>query len=47
MVSEDELQLFKKEIYLLIDEYDRCLDIKIKNQIYHDIELLLDVIVMR
>jgi hypothetical protein len=44
MISNYEAQLFLKEVGLLIDEYYRCTEIMIKNQICIEIQQLTEII---
>ncbi|MBM7570932.1 hypothetical protein JOC48_001412 [Aquibacillus albus] len=44
MISDEELAIFIKEIYLLIDEYKRCDHSKTKAQIYDDMLFLYDIV---
>ncbi|WP_157801040.1 hypothetical protein [Bacillus solitudinis] len=37
MISNEEMILFIKEIYLLTNEYEKCDEAVIKEQIYNDI----------
>ena len=44
MISSEEMITFIREIYLLINEYNRCDDLKIKNLINDDILFLSNII---
>ncbi|WP_368505057.1 hypothetical protein AB3N04_05255 [Alkalihalophilus sp. As8PL] len=45
MISHEEMIIFLKEMYLLMNEYKRCEEAQIKELIYKDIQLLGEVIV--
>lgn len=44
IIKNDEMLIFINELGLLIDEYQRCKNTEIKEQIYDDILLLSEVI---
>ncbi len=44
MISNEEMILFMKQINLLINEYNKCHDLQIKEQIYEEIIVLSDLI---
>lgn len=44
MISNEELIIFMKQINLLINEYNKCHDHQIKEQIYEEIIVLSDLI---
>ncbi len=44
MISNEELVVFTKELNLLLDEFYRCDNFKIKKQIYADILFLVEII---
>ncbi|MBO1515586.1 hypothetical protein [Metabacillus bambusae] len=44
MISNEEMTMFIKEIYLLIIQYNRCDSADIKNQINNEILILSEVI---
>jgi len=44
MISNEEMIIFIKQIKLLISEYNKCHDLKIKEQIYEEIIVLSDLI---
>lgn len=44
MISNEEMIIFIKQIKLLINEYNKCQDLKIKEQIYEEIIVLSDLI---
>ncbi|WP_169908080.1 hypothetical protein [Metabacillus halosaccharovorans] len=44
MISNEEMIIFMKQIKLLINEYNKCYDVKIKEQIYEEIIVLSDLI---
>ncbi|WP_157860764.1 hypothetical protein [Bacillus sp. LL01] len=44
MISHEEMIIFLKEMYLLMNEYKRCEEAQTKELIYNDIQLLGEVI---
>ncbi len=44
MISEEEMSLFVREIYLLINEYQKCPDKSLKEKIYDEIQDLSKII---
>jgi hypothetical protein len=44
MISHEEMIIFLKEMYVLMNEYKRCEETQIKELIYNDIQFLGDVI---
>ncbi|SHG95185.1 hypothetical protein SAMN05216225_10965 [Ornithinibacillus halophilus] len=44
MISYEEKQIFIREMKVLINEYERCSQSTIKEQIYKDIKLIREVI---
>ncbi|MCM3714867.1 hypothetical protein [Halalkalibacter oceani] len=44
MISNEEMIIFIKEFYLLLNEYQKCEDEALKKQIHNDILFLSEII---
>lgn len=44
MISNEEMIIFIKQIKLLINEYNKCHDLQLKEQIYEEIVILSQLI---